>query len=97
MDIEVLPIEENKRVGSSLHYEYGERFVHVFGGMDIVNYSHVNWYFKFDVNALKWVEGKPICHELFKPGSLLSRDGATLFVFGGCDYNSVESLDITDD
>jgi len=38
MEIEVLPIEEQKRVGSSLHYEYGASFVHVFGGMDIINY-----------------------------------------------------------
>ena len=54
MDIEVLPIEEKKRVGSSLHYEYGGPFIHVFGGMDIVNYSHVSWYYKFDVQSLKW-------------------------------------------
>ena len=85
MEIEVLPIEENKRVGSSLHHEYRDRFVHVFGGMDIINYSHVNWYFKFDVNSLKWLKGPEMKHSRFKPGSLLSRDGSTLFVFGGCD------------
>ena len=42
-------------------------------------------YFKFDVNALKWKQGPEMKHSRFKPGSLLSRDGATLFVFGGCD------------
>ena len=36
-------------------------------------------------------------HQRFKPGSLLSRDGATLFVFGGCDQNSVESINLNDD
>ena len=51
MDVEILNIEERKRVGSSIYYDYGDQYIHVFGGMDIINYQHVDWYYRFDVNS----------------------------------------------
>jgi hypothetical protein len=94
MELSKLDQSGTKKKFFTAHYNMGDEHIFVLGGKDSCNLKIVNTCKKFNVNSLKWEPLPDMNHPRAAAGSFMSKDGKSLFAFGGS-HDSVERLSLT--